>query len=73
MAGSPLATSPAFRRYWAGRLASYAGDQVARTALLIAVFDRNGGAAVGWLLLVSTAPRLLQVSARSGRVFSTKS
>lgn len=59
MARSPLATSPAFRRYWAGRLASYAGDQVARTALLIAVFDRNGGAAVGWLLLVSTAPRLL--------------
>jgi MFS family permease len=56
---SPLATSPAFRRYWAGRLASYAGDQIARTALLIAVFDRHGGAAVGWLLLVSTAPRLL--------------
>jgi MFS family permease len=48
-----------FRRYWLGRLASYAGDQVARTALLIAVFDRHGGAAVGWLLLVSTAPRLL--------------
>ncbi|HEY2672758.1 MAG TPA: MFS transporter [Rugosimonospora sp.] len=59
MGRSPLATSPAFRRYWAGRLASYAGDQIARTALLIAVFDRHGGAAVGWLLLVSTAPRLL--------------
>jgi MFS family permease len=27
--------------------------------LLISVFDRHGGAAVGWLLLVSTAPRLL--------------
>ncbi|GAA5183964.1 hypothetical protein GCM10023322_24410 [Rugosimonospora acidiphila] len=57
--GSPLAASPAFRRFWVGRLASYSGDQIARTALLIAVFDRHGGAAVGWLLLVSTAPRLL--------------
>jgi MFS family permease len=56
---TPLATNPGFRRFWVGRLASYAGDQIARTALLIAVFDRHGGAAVGWLLLVSTAPRLL--------------
>jgi predicted MFS family arabinose efflux permease len=59
MPRSPLAADPAFRRYWLGRLTSYAGDQVARTALLIAVFDRQGGGGVGLLLLVSTAPRLL--------------
>jgi predicted MFS family arabinose efflux permease len=56
---SLLAANPTFRRYWLGRLGSYAGDQIARTALLIAVFDRHGPRAVGWLLLASTAPRLL--------------
>jgi MFS family permease len=48
----------AFRRYWAARLISYAGDQIARIALLVAVFDRHGGAAVGMFLLASTLPRL---------------
>ncbi|WP_433306099.1 MFS transporter [Actinoplanes sp. CA-030573] len=48
----------AFRRYWTARLVSYAGDQIARTALLVAVFDRYGGAAAGLLLLAATAPRL---------------
>jgi MFS family permease len=56
---SLLATNPTFRRYWLGRLGSYAGDQIARTALLIAVFDTHGARALGWLLLASTAPRLL--------------
>ena len=56
---SLLAANPTFRRYWLGRLGSYAGDQIARTALLIAVFDRYGPRAVGWMLLASTAPRLL--------------
>jgi MFS family permease len=56
---SLLAANATFRRYWLGRLGSYAGDQIARTALLIAVFDRYGPRAVGWLLLASTAPRLL--------------
>jgi MFS family permease len=54
-----LTTNPTFRRYWLGRLGSYAGDQVARTALLIAVFQLHGARALGWLLLASTAPRLL--------------
>jgi MFS family permease len=54
-----LTTSPTFRRYWLGRLGSYAGDQVARTALVIAVFQLHGARALGWLLLASTAPRLL--------------
>jgi MFS family permease len=57
-AGSPLATNSAFRRYWFARLASYAGDQVAHTALLIAVFNQRGGTAMGLLLLAGTAPRL---------------
>jgi MFS family permease len=48
----------AFHRYWTARLVSYAGDQIARTALLVAVFDRYGGAAVGFFLLASTVPRL---------------
>ena len=48
----------AFHRYWTARLVSYAGDQIARTALLVAVFDRYGGAAVGLFLLVATLPRL---------------
>lgn len=48
----------AFHRYWTARLVSYAGDQIARTALLVAVFDRHGGAAVGLLLLAATVPRL---------------
>ncbi|MFI7544051.1 MFS transporter [Actinoplanes sp. NPDC049599] len=48
-----------FSRYWLARLVSYAGDQIARTALLIAVFDRHGGAALGLLLIAATAPRLL--------------
>lgn len=56
---SSLAGNSAFRRYWWARLTSYAGDQVARTALLIAVYDRHGGSAVAMLLLASTAPRLL--------------
>ncbi|MFC4021255.1 MFS transporter [Micromonospora sp. GCM10011542] len=56
---SLLRSNVAFRRYWSARLASYAGDQLARTALLIAVFDRHGGAGVALLLLASTAPRLL--------------
>jgi MFS family permease len=56
---SLLANNPTFRRYWLGRLGSYAGDQLARTALLIAVFDAYGARALGWLLLASTAPRLL--------------
>jgi len=59
MAHSPLRTHPDFGRYWAARLVSYAGDQIARTALLIAVFDRHGAAAVGLLLIAGTAPRLL--------------
>ncbi|MFR9778807.1 MFS transporter [Micromonospora sp. MS34] len=49
----------AFRRYWSARLVSYAGDQLARTALLIATYDAHGGTAVALLLLASTAPRLL--------------
>src|SRR5690348_18353260 len=56
---SLLAANPTFRRYWLGRLGSYAGDQIARTALLIAVFDTHGARALGWLLLAGTAPRLL--------------
>ena len=56
---TPLATDATFRRYWLGRLGSYAGDQIARTALLIAVFDAHGARALGWLLLAGTAPRLL--------------
>ncbi|MFI5889700.1 MFS transporter [Actinoplanes sp. NPDC051513] len=48
----------AFHRYWTARLVSYAGDQIARTALLVAVFDRYGGAAVGLFLLAATVPRL---------------
>jgi MFS family permease len=54
-----LTTNPTFRRYWLGRLGSYAGDQVARTALVIAVFQLHGARALGWLLLATTAPRLL--------------
>jgi len=50
--------SAAFHRYWTARLVSYAGDQIARTALLVAVFDRHGGAAAGLFLLAATAPRL---------------
>ncbi|HKS99154.1 MAG TPA: MFS transporter [Rugosimonospora sp.] len=53
-----LATNPAFRRYWLARLASYAGDQIAHTALLIAVFAGRGGTALGLLLLAGTLPRL---------------
>ncbi|MGW4156464.1 MFS transporter [Micromonospora chersina] len=49
----------AFRRYWSARLVSYAGDQLARTALLIAAYDTYGGTAVALLLLATTAPRLL--------------
>ncbi|MFF4890703.1 MFS transporter [Micromonospora chersina] len=49
----------AFRRYWSARLVSYAGDQLARTALLIAAYDAYGGTAVALLLLATTAPRLL--------------
>jgi MFS family permease len=56
---TPLATDATFRRYWLGRLGSYAGDQIARTALLIAVFNTHGARALGWLLLAGTAPRLL--------------
>ncbi|MDG4799567.1 MFS transporter [Micromonospora sp. WMMD980] len=48
-----------FRRYWSARLVSYLGDQLARTALLIAAYDRYGGTAVALLLLATTAPRLL--------------
>jgi MFS family permease len=48
----------AFHRYWTARLVSYAGDQIARTALLVAVFDRYGGLAVGLFLLAATVPRL---------------
>ena len=48
----------AFHRYWTARLVSYAGDQIARTALMVAVFDRYGGAAVGFFLLAATVPRL---------------
>ena len=59
MAHSLIRTHPDFGRYWAARLVSYAGDQIARTALLIAVFDRHGGAALGLLLIAGTAPRLL--------------
>jgi MFS family permease len=54
-----LLANPAFRRYWLGRLTSYAGDQIAHTALLIAVFAGRGATAVGLLLLAGTAPRLL--------------
>ncbi|SCL37632.1 Predicted arabinose efflux permease, MFS family [Micromonospora rhizosphaerae] len=56
---SLIRSNIAFRRYWSARLISYAGDQLARTALLIAVYDRYGGTAVALLLLASTAPRLL--------------
>ncbi|MBQ1044948.1 MULTISPECIES: MFS transporter [unclassified Micromonospora] len=49
----------AFRRYWSARLVSYLGDQLARTALLIAAYDAYGGTAVALLLLATTAPRLL--------------
>ncbi|WFF00623.1 MFS transporter [Micromonospora sp. WMMD964] len=56
---SLLRGNVAFRRYWSARLVSYTGDQLARTALLIAVYDRHGGAAVALLLLASTVPRLL--------------
>jgi predicted MFS family arabinose efflux permease len=59
MAGSLLATNPAFRCYWGARLASCAGDQIAHTALLIAVFTGRGGGALGLLLLAGTVPRLL--------------
>jgi len=59
MARSLIRTHPDFGRYWAARLVSYAGDQIARTALLIAVFDRHGGAALGLVLIAGTAPRLL--------------
>jgi MFS family permease len=59
MGRSPFAVNPAFRRYWFARLASYSGDQIARTALLIAVFSGQGGTAMGLLLLAGTAPRLL--------------
>ncbi|MET0414833.1 MAG: hypothetical protein ABW022_02280 [Actinoplanes sp.] len=34
------------------------GGQIARTTLLIAVFDRYGGTAVALLLIAGTAPRL---------------
>jgi MFS family permease len=50
-----------FPRYWAGRLASYAGDQVARTALLIVVYDRYGAGAIGLFLTASSLPRLFGV------------
>src|SRR4051794_36649753 len=53
-----LFMNAAFHRYWTARLVSYAGDQIARTALLVAVFDRYGGAAVGFFLLAATVPRL---------------
>jgi MFS family permease len=59
MRHSLLRAHPDFGRYWLARLVSYAGDQIARTALLIAVFDRHGGAALGLLLIAATAPRLL--------------
>jgi MFS family permease len=59
LARSPFLANPAFRRYWFARLASYAGDQIAHTALLIAVFAHRGGTAMGLLLLAGTAPRLL--------------
>lgn len=59
MGRSPLAANPAFRRYWFARLSSYSGDQIAHTALLIAVFSGRGGTAMGLLLLAGTAPRLL--------------
>ncbi|MGC4837105.1 MFS transporter [Micromonospora vinacea] len=55
---SLLRGNVAFRRYWSARLVSYTGDQLARTALLIAVYDRHGGGAVALLLLASTVPRL---------------
>ncbi|MEN3309650.1 MAG: hypothetical protein V7603_5852 [Micromonosporaceae bacterium] len=58
VARSPFAANPAFRRYWFARLASYAGDQIAHTALLIAVFAQRGGTAMGLLLLAGTVPRL---------------
>jgi MFS family permease len=58
MSHSLFASNPTFRRYWVARLASYAGDQIARTGLLIAVFEREGADALGLLLLASTAPRL---------------
>jgi MFS family permease len=53
-----LRDNPAFRRFWFARVVSFTGDQLARTALLIAVFDRYGGSALGLLLLASTLPRL---------------
>jgi predicted MFS family arabinose efflux permease len=52
-------SNAAFGRFWLARVVSFAGDQIARTALLIAVFDRQGGAALGMLLLAGTLPRLL--------------
>ncbi len=58
MAHSLLRTHPDFARFWVARLVSYAGDQIARTALLIAVYDRFGAAAVALLLIAGTAPRL---------------
>src|SRR5262245_22754630 len=58
MTASLLRGSTAFRRFWLARVVSFAGDHLARTALLIAVFDRYGGSALGLLLLASTLPRL---------------
>lgn len=58
MTDSLLRTNTALRRYWLARTTSYAGDQIARTALLIAVFDRHGASALALFLLAVTLPRL---------------
>jgi MFS family permease len=54
-----LSANPAFRRFWLARTVSYMGDMLARTALLISVFDRHGGSALAFYLLASIGPRLL--------------
>ena len=59
---SLLRGNVAFRRYWSACLVSNTGDQLARTALLIAVYDRHGGRAVALLLLASTVPRSCRLS-----------
>src|SRR5262245_49357855 len=56
---SLLRTSPGFRRFWLARTVSYMGDMLARTALLISVFDLHGGSALAMFLLASIGPRLL--------------
>lgn len=53
-----LRDAPAFRALWLSRSVSFTGDGVARVALVLLVAG-HGPDAVGLVLLVNTAPRLL--------------